>query len=280
VVARQAALVARWQCVGFVHGVMNTDNMTISGESIDFGPCAFMDAYDPDTVFSSIDRFGRYRYREQPGIAHWNLARFAESLVAVLDDDRDRAIDLANEILAQFPERFARAWLEGMRAKLGLSQDVRTPDAAHAAGGEDSLDGADRALVDELLAWMHAARADFTGTFRALADASSPGELTTAGLAPDARLAAWATRWRERLARERAGVEEISRRMRHSNPALIPRNHRVEEALGAAEHGGDLGLFTTLAAAVRRPYEPRASDAPLRGPAPPEFCGYRTFCGT
>jgi uncharacterized protein YdiU (UPF0061 family) len=272
VVARQAALVARWQCVGFVHGVMNTDNMTISGESIDFGPCAFMDAYDPDTVFSSIDRFGRYRYREQPRIAHWNLARFAESLVAVLDDDRDRAIDLANEILGRFPERFACAWLDGMRAKLGLSQDVRTPDAAR--------DDADRALVEELLAWMHAARADFTNTFRALSEVQGAGQWPSSGLPLDARLESWLARWRERLAAERAGVDELARRMRLANPALIPRNHRVEEVLAAAEHAGDLAPFTTLATALRRPFEPHAGDAPLREPAPSEFCGYRTFCGT
>ena len=279
VVERQAALVARWQCVGFVHGVMNTDNTTISGETIDYGPCAFLDAYDPDAVFSSIDRFGRYRFGAQPEIVHWNLARFAESLVAILDDDRDRAIDAANEALARFPVLFEAAWLDGMRAKLGLA-------------GAPAEDG-DRALVEELLAAMQAARADFTGTFRALAEGQGAGDVvdarkvfesSNARVELNARealrpLEPWLPRWSARLARAGRSADDARRAMLATNPAIIPRNHRVEEALAAAEQG-ELAPLEALLAALGRPFAPTAADARFREPAPADFCGYRTFCGT
>jgi uncharacterized protein YdiU (UPF0061 family) len=255
--------------------------MTISGETIDYGPCAFMDAYDPDTVFSSIDRFGRYRYGQQPGIAHWNLARLAESLLPLLDADERRAIDRANEILSAFSGQFERAWLAAFRAKIGLATE----------------EAQDAELIRDLLSAMHAGHLDFTNTFRALAE----GLAATGGLPP-----AWIERWSARLAREGSveegaaakgpnaggagavaggvtgvvtGAVSARDRMRASNPAIIPRNHRVEEALSAAE-AGDFSPFERLVAAVRRPFDPHADDAVFREPAPPEFCGYRTFCGT
>jgi uncharacterized protein YdiU (UPF0061 family) len=273
VVGRQAELLARWQSVGFVHGVMNTDNMTISGETIDYGPCAFMDAYDPNTVFSSIDRFGRYRYGQQPGIAHWNLARLAESLLPLLDADAPRAIDRANEILAAFPERYERAWRAAFRAKLGLTAEEA--ECAGEAGGAD-----DAALIRDMLAAMHAGTLDFTNTFRALTE----GRAAASGLPP-----AWIERWRARLLREssaemrtRVGDELTSTAveiMRAANPAIIPRNHRVEEALDAAEMG-DLAPFEALVSALRRPFNPGAEDTRFREPAPVGSERYQTFCGT
>ncbi|MCE2883389.1 MAG: YdiU family protein [Planctomycetaceae bacterium] len=257
VVLRQARTIARWQSVGFVHGVMNTDNMAVSGETIDYGPCAFIDAFDPESVFSSIDRHGRYRYSQQPAIAQWNLARLAESLLPLMiahEGDEALAVDRANELLGAFPAEHGRAWIQCFRAKLGLVAEERD----------------DAALVRDLLAWMHAAKADFTSTFRALAEPSP---------VPDASRAEWDARWRARLARESDAGCSAPARMRAANPAVIARNHRVEAALAAAE-AGDLAPFEALLAALRRPFAPTAADAALREPPPPEFCGYRTFCGT
>lgn len=258
VVDRQAALVARWQLVGFVHGVMNTDNMAVSGETIDYGPCAFMNAYDPATVFSSIDHAGRYAYGNQPGIAQWNLARLAETLLPLLDADETKAVAAATEVLGEFPAVFERYWLAGMRAKLGLR--------AEEAG--------DAALVRALLDGMEKTRADFTTTFRDL----SEGEPPAGDRYPDGDFRAWYARWQDRLGRDGSPRADAPARMRAVNPAVIPRNHRVEEALAAAERG-DLAPLHELLAALATPYDPPAAAAKYREP-PASECGYRTFCGT
>ncbi|MGE0813128.1 MAG: YdiU family protein [Vicinamibacterales bacterium] len=260
ILERQARLVAGWQLVGFIHGVMNTDNMSLAGETIDYGPCAFMDVYDPATVFSSIDAGGRYAYGNQPAIAQWNLARLAEAMLPILDDDRERAVERANASLARFMERCQAHWLAGMRAKLGLA----TPDAG------------DPALVDGLLTWMHEARADFTNTFRALA---APGD--GAALAPgDERFGAWRTAWLERRARDGQPADAARALMRRTSPAVIPRNHLVERALASAAEHGDLAPLDRLLAALARPYDHDAAAAPFTDPAPPADRPYRTFCGT
>jgi len=262
VVERQAALVATWMHVGFVHGVMNTDNMAVSGETIDYGPCAFLDAYDPAAVFSSIDRQGRYAYGNQPGIAHWNLARLAESLLPLVAGGEERAIAAVRGVLDTFPERYERHHRAGARAKLGLATE----------------EAGDRALFDELLAAMAETRADFTATFAGLAAIAASGR-PDEPLAADARLCRWQVGWLERLAREPGDRAAVVARLRRSNPVVIPRNHRVEEALAAAA-AGDLGVFERLVAAVRDPYADTPANEPYRG-GPPPGCGpYRTFCGT
>ncbi len=258
VAERQAYLVARWMHVGFVHGVMNTDNMAVSGETIDYGPCAFMDAYDPATVFSSIDQFGRYAFANQPYIARWNIARLAETLLDLIDPDSDAAIARASEVVDAFPAAFERHWLGGMRAKLGLA----------------TAEPEDRVLVAELLAAMHTAGADYTLTFRRLA-AVAAGDAETLDAIP----AAWIARWRQRLAREPAAPAERAAAMRAVNPAFIPRNHRVEEALAAARTG-DLRPFETLLRVLSRPYDDQPEHAAYAAPPPPSDRPYRTFCGT
>jgi uncharacterized protein YdiU (UPF0061 family) len=257
VVGRQAALVARWMLVGFVHGVMNTDNMAVSGETIDYGPCAFLDAYDPATVFSSIDRQGRYAYANQPAIAHWNLARLAESLLPVLRGGEEAALETARGTIDTFRERFGRHYLAGARAKLGLVTEEE----------------GDLALVSTLLERMHAARADFTATFAGLA------AVAEAGAAPEGPLADWAAGWLVRLARQPGTRADAAARMRRVNPTVIPRNHHVEAALVAAE-AGDLAPVAALVAAVRAPFAETAANEPYRA-GPPAGCGpYVTFCGT
>jgi len=257
VIKRQAALIAKWQLVGFVHGVMNTDNMTVSGETIDYGPCAFMDAYDPATVFSSIDRHGRYAYGNQPRIAAWNLARFAESLLPLLHREEKQAIALAEEELAKFAALYRDNWLNGMRAKLGMS------------GGENE----DEALIDDLLAMMHKYRADYTNTFRSLA-ADTPGDPALCGTA---EFAAWQERWRARLARESA--HSPRQLMQRSNPAFTPRNYRVEAALASALDG-DYGEMERLLAVLSDPYADSPENAAYSSPPEPTAQPYRTFCGT
>jgi uncharacterized protein YdiU (UPF0061 family) len=254
---RQAALVALWQLVGFVHGVMNTDNVAISGETIDYGPCAFMNAYDPNTVFSSIDRSGRYSYGNQPDIMQWNLARLAETLLPLLDADPEKAVGMAMEVLNEFPARSEGYWLAGMRKKLGLQTD----------------EAGDDALIGTLLDWMQKARADFTNTFRDLsAKETPPGDR-------DADFQAWHARWQDRLGRD--GLPEASAYalMRTVNPVVIPRNHRVEEALAAAEENDDLSVLHRLLTALASPYEARPDLAEYQEP-PANDLGYRTFCGT
>ncbi len=259
VMDRQASLIARWQLVGFIHGVMNTDNMAISGETIDYGPCAFMNAYRPDTVFSSIDRGGRYAYGNQPSIAQWNLARFAETLLALLDADQEKAIALATEVLGEYPALFERYWLAGMRKKLGLQTD----------------EADDAELVRSLLGWMQKTRADFTNAFRDLSSAEPP----TGDRYRDPDFEAWISHWQLRLRRDGKSSVSASAVMRAANPAVIPRNHRVEEALSAAEECDDLSVLHRLLAALESPYEARDDLAPYLDP-PDDDSTYRTFCGT
>ncbi|KRF35489.1 protein adenylyltransferase SelO [Nocardioides sp. Soil805] len=258
VVAAQASLVAAWMSVGFVHGVMNTDNMTISGETIDYGPCAFLDAFDPATVYSSIDHDGRYSYGNQPVVAEWNLARLAEALLPLIDDDQDRAVELAVESLGAFRPQYSAAWSAAMRTKLGLP-----------AGLDDAVA---TTLVDELLVLAERSQVDHTSLYRALA-ASARGDADAArGLFLDLRdVDDWSARW---LA---TGPDPDA--MDRVNPVHVPRNHLVEEALDAAV-AGDLGPFERLVDVVTSPYETRPGLERYAAPAPDDFGRYRTFCGT
>ena len=274
VALRQSALLARWMNVGFIHGVMNTDNMSISGESIDFGPCAFMEAYHPATVFSSIDQHGRYAYARQPGIAQWNLARFAEAILPLLADDEDQAVDIATEILAGFGENYRRHWLQGVRAKLGLN--------VHYAPATDG-DRRDTALAEDWLALLEAGGIDYTLAWRHLADAAEGrAEPLQALFADTAGLQTWLLRWEERCAAEPAQAAALrAQAMRRVNPRIIPRNHRVELALDAASQQGELGPFDELLDALRRPFDDDPQLARYAEPAPSGYTeGYRTFCGT
>ncbi len=275
VAERQAALVAQWMNVGFIHGVMNTDNVAISGETIDFGPCAFLEAYDPDTVFSSIDHRGRYAFGNQPDIALWNLARFAEALLPVIADDLEAAAAIASDVLGAFPAQYHDARRRGLRAKLGLG---------------DGTPGEDDALAQDWLALLHAGRVDFTLAWRRLADAAAGDEAPLRALFADrGALDAWLGRWRARCARDdhaggldaaTAGATRAAA-MRAVNPIHIPRNHRVEEALAAASDDGDLAPFDRLLDALRHPYDEAPERAPFAEPAPAHVtANYRTFCGT
>jgi uncharacterized protein YdiU (UPF0061 family) len=267
VCARQARLVAQWINVGFIHGVMNTDNMAISGETIDFGPCAFMDAYDPGTVFSSIDHYGRYAYGNQPPIAQWNLARLAEALLPLIDADPERAVARATEALQEFAPAYDAALRAGQRAKLGLATE---------------RDG-DAQLADDWLALLARTRADFTRAWRALAAAAGGEDAPVReAVGGGEALAAWLTRWRARLAEEHAADSAAAATaLRAANPRVIPRNHRVEEALAAASDAGDLVPFERLLDAVRRPFDDDPLLEPYTHPAPEEFTArYVTFCGT
>jgi uncharacterized protein YdiU (UPF0061 family) len=271
VAQRQAKLVASWLNVGFIHGVMNTDNMALSGETIDYGPCAFMEAYDPAAVFSSIDHGGRYAYGNQPHIARWNLARFAETLLPLMagaDDEAEvqRAVAQAMEVIDTFPAWYAAALRDGQRAKLGLSG---------AAPGDD-------ALADDWLALLQAQAVDFTLGWRRLGDAAEGREDALRALfAEPAALDGWLARWRERGARDAMLPAERAARMRQASPWIIARNHRVEEALAAAAEGDDLGPFERLLAALRTPFDELPAQAPFAEPAPAAVTAcYRTFCGT
>jgi serine/tyrosine/threonine adenylyltransferase len=269
VTRRQAALVASWMHVGFIHGVMNTDNTAISGETIDFGPCAFMDAYDPATVFSSIDSMGRYAYANQPAAAQWNLARFAETLLPLIDTDANRAVEVAGPIVAAFTDQFEDRWLARMRAKLGLS----------------TCEQGDLELVRAWLDVMHRNQCDYTVTFRRLCDAADSN-----GKAADAELRgsflrpgdyeAWAADWRSRLAREPQPACERAASMRRVNPAFIPRNHRIEEVIVAATERGDLAPFETMLGVLSRPYEHQQDFAAYAAPPKPSERVLQTFCGT
>jgi uncharacterized protein YdiU (UPF0061 family) len=259
-VARQAALIAKWMLVGFIHGVMNTDNMALSGETIDYGPCAFMDVYDPATVFSSIDYYGRYAYGNQPPIAAWNLARLAEAMLPLLHEEEEQAIRLAEEAIAGFAGQYERHWLEGMRAKLGLF-------------GEENED---RLLINDLLAWMKRYGADYTNTFRALT-LDRPQDI---GIPDSPELADWLKRWEARRGRHCDSLEASRQRMRSSNPAVIPRNHRVEEALEAAVERGDYSVMERLLAALADPYAYAPEQEEYCMLPPPSSRPYRSFCGT
>ena len=259
VIGAQAELVARWMLVGFVHGVMNTDNMTISGETIDYGPCAFMDAFDPATVFSSIDEGGRYAYGNQPVIAQWNLTRLAEALLPLLADDEEQAVAVAQEVLSTFAGRFDAAWKRGMRAKLGLSPDV---DDAVLTG-----------LITDLLTLLRDGHVDFTSFFRALGAAARGDAEPARGMVLDlAGIDAWTARWHA-LAPDAGAMDR-------ANPAYVPRNHLVEEALAAAGDDGDLEPVAHLLAALADPFTERPGLERYAEPAPTDFGQYRTFCGT
>jgi serine/tyrosine/threonine adenylyltransferase len=262
---RQTALIASWMHVGFIHGVMNTDNMAISGETIDYGPCAFMDHYDPATVFSSIDARGRYAYANQPRIAQWNLARFAETLLPLIDADGKRAIARATELVHAFPEEYERHWLKGMRAKLGLASEEE----------------ADLNLATRFLTAMEGKKVDYTLAFRYLADAALGQEEPIRALFADpSAYDLWSGHWRARLAREAVAPLERAQAMRRANPAFIPRNHRVEEALSAAVERGDYAPFETLLKILSRPFDDQPEFAAF-AESPPDGRGcYRTFCGT
>jgi serine/tyrosine/threonine adenylyltransferase len=269
VIGRQADLIARWLLVGFIHGVMNTDNMSIAGETIDYGPCAFMDGYDPATVFSSIDSAGRYAYGNQPRIAQWNLARLAEALLPLLGDDQDTAVQNANEALNGFGPRFAAAYLGGLRRKLGLLQ---------ARAG-------DLALAQDLLNLMAKNGADFTLTFRRLYEAAAnpDGDAGVREFFTDpSAYDAWAEAWRRRVAED--GTPTVQERvsvMRGANPAVIPRNHLVEEAISAAVNEGDFTPFEALIAMLGRPYEDVPTNlARYTIPPRPDQMLRQTFCGT
>jgi uncharacterized protein YdiU (UPF0061 family) len=270
VIARQADLIARWMLLGFIHGVMNTDNMSISGETIDYGPCAFMEAYDPGKVFSSIDAQGRYAYGNQPHAAHWNLARLAESLLPLLVQEsggEEAGMTSAQEALASFAPKFEAAREAGLRRKLGVLTE---------------RDG-DAELAEDLLQRMADNRADFTLTFRRLIDAASgeEGDATVRALFTDpGAYDAWAVQWRNRL-REEPGLEEQRiASMRMASPAFIPRNHIVETALDAAVQQQDFRPFEELLDVVARPYDDRPGLERYSRPARPEECVPRTFCGT
>ena len=267
VIERQARLVARWRQVGFIHGVMNTDNTALSGETIDFGPCAFMDAYDPATVFSAIDETGRYAYANQPSIAQWNLARFAETLLPLIDSIPEHAVDLATESISAFPERYNEHWLAGMRSKLGL------------VSNED----ADLDLIRRLLEAMHANAADFTLTFRALCDAAQDKEADQAVrslFANPNSYDAWAESWRSRLTRDALTPHERAMSMRRVNPAFIPRNHRIEQVIEAANGQDDFSPFVDLLTVLSRPYEDQERFSKYASPPQPNERVVRTFCGT
>ncbi|MEX0730066.1 MAG: YdiU family protein [Aquisalimonadaceae bacterium] len=263
---RQAALVAKWMSVGFIHGVMNTDNVSVSGETIDYGPCAFMDVYDPGTVFSSIDQHGRYAYGNQPGIAQWNMARLAETLLPLIDDSQEKAVEPANELIQRFPEQYQAACLVEMRAKLGLAREEE----------------GDFELAESLLKAMHAGRADFTLTFRRLSACAESPAADPALLAlferPESVLE-WLRRWRERLAVEARSPADIAERMGAVNPLYIPRNHLVEQMIEAAEDD-DFAAFEALNEVLARPFTVQPGRERHEQPAAAHEQVFRTFCGT
>lgn len=260
VIKRQAALIAKWQLVGFIHGVMNTDNMAISGETIDYGPCAFMDVYDKATVFSSIDINGRYAYGNQPKIAGWNLARFAETLLPLLHVNQDQAVKLAQNAVSDFAELYHYNWLSGMRAKLGIFNEELQ----------------DESLIEDLLSMMQKYRADYTNTFRAL----TFDKLEDNVMFGTKEFAHWHEMWQARLGRQQESKDSSHKLMKSCNPAIIPRNHRVEEALEAAVKQGDYSVMERLLDVLSRPYAHSSEQADYSTLPEPSTCPYRTYCGT
>ncbi|MDW7652018.1 MAG: YdiU family protein [Bacillota bacterium] len=260
VIKRQAGLIAQWQLVGFVHGVMNTDNMTVSGETIDYGPCAFMDTYDPATVFSSIDAQGRYAYGNQPQIGGWNLARFAETLLPLLHENQNQALSLAQEAISAYPELYRCNWLKGMKAKLGIF----------------NTEPQDESLFADLLSLMHTYRADYTNTFRTL----TFDEREDTDMFGSAEFTNWQERWQARRGRQQESQAASRQLMQRSNPAVIPRNHRVEEALAAAVKQEDYRVMERLLDVLGNPYNPSPEQAEYSTPPAPSARPYRTFCGT
>lgn len=260
VVKCQSLLISKWMLVGFVHGVMNTDNMAISGETIDYGPCAFMDTYDPKTVFSSIDTQGRYAYGNQPAIGAWNLARFAEALLPLIHEKEDEAMKLAQEAVSAFSEQYRSNWLAGMRRKLGLFKEE--PE--------------DESLIEDLLWLMHKYGADYTNTFLSLTFDTRPDN----DFFRSPEFKEWYKRWQERLKGQGESEDSCRELMKKNNPALIPRNHRVEEALEAAMKRGDYSVMDRFLCALKDPYAHRPDQAEYSILPPPSNRPYRTFCGT
>ncbi len=260
VIEKQINLITEWMRVGFIHGVMNTDNMTISGETIDYGPCAFMDIYDPGTVFSSIDLHGRYAYFNQPAIAKWNLERFAESLIPLIDKDKKRAVEIATNIMGTFPEKYKTSWLEMMRNKLGIIDS----------------DSEDEKLIIELLSWMHLNKADYTNTFCYLMDELYIEDKTF----KDNQFISWKKRWKKRREIKNNTFENSIKIMRNSNPLVIPRNHKVEEALKAATDYNDITKLNKLLKLFENPYK-KTTELSIYQTSPSQTNKkYQTYCGT
>ena len=260
VIEKQIQLVTDWMRVGFIHGVMNTDNMAISGETIDYGPCAFMDTYNPKTVFSSIDHHGRYAYFNQPSITKWNLERFAESLIPLIDNNEDKAIEMATEVIHSFAEKYKKNWFEMMRKKLGLL-------------GEDSKD---ENLIIDLLSWMHQNKADYTNTFCFLMNEN----IQENKIYNNQGFISWKQQWQERLKLHYNSPEKSLKLMRSANPLVIPRNHKVEEALDAAATDNDLIQIHNLLNVLKNPYKNNSEITNYQSPPPPTNEKYKTFCGT
>ena len=260
VIETQADLVVNWLRVGFIHGVMNTDNMTISGETIDYGPCAFMDAYDPLTTFSSVDHGRRYAFSNQPIIAQWNLARFAEALLPLIHLDQDKAVEIAEEHISEFKGIFQSRWLAMMRKKLGLFSEQ--PE--------------DAAIVEDLLSWMHQNKADYTNTFCLLRAGSPPKDEEYS----DRAFTEWYARWQSRLDHQSNPLKDSFDLMRSTNPSYIPRNHKVENALSAASENDDLTELYLLLDVITKPYAERHGLEPYTKPRPIAYGPYQTFCGT
>ncbi|MBA2648648.1 MAG: YdiU family protein [Legionella sp.] len=259
VIKKQITLIVHWMRVGFIHGVMNTDNMSISGETIDYGPCAFMDTYDPNTVFSSIDSQGRYSYINQPKMAQWNLARFAETLLPLLDEDKNIAIELATAAINDFQPLYQSAWLVMMRQKLGLTGDQR--------GDED--------LINEILQWMKQQAVDYTNTFRALSTLEHPND-PVYNCKP---FTSWYDRWQSRLKQNEQPHQSSGQLMQTNNPAIIPRNHKVAQALEAASKG-NLEPLHALLQVLKTPYTDNPANKDYQSPPSPKERVYQTFCGT
>lgn len=260
VIKKQASLIAKWLQVGFIHGVMNTDNVTISGETIDYGPCAFMDTYDPKTVFSSIDYQGRYAYGNQPYIIAWNLARFAETLIPLLSDNQDEAVDIAQEAVSKFSDTYKEIYISGMRSKLGLFNEEKE----------------DENLIYDLLNLMNKYGADYTNTFRNLTLDKKDDII----MFETTEFSNWFDKWKERLSRQEKSKEDIVNLMKSANPSVIPRNHRVEEAIQAAVNNSDYTVMNKLLEVLSKPYDYTEYQEEYTKLPKPSKTPYRTFCGT
>ena len=260
VMENQIKLVTNWMRVGFIHGVMNTDNMTISGETIDYGPCAFMDTYNPETVFSSIDHQGRYAYCNQPGITQWNLTRFAETLLPIIHSNKDKAIEIATETINDFSKIYKKSWLEMMRKKLGLF-------------GEETED---ENLINNLLSWMNQKKTDYTNTFNSL----NKEDLSKNKLFQDNNFINWYKKWKLRLTQYKSPEQSSSDLMSANNPQIIPRNYKVEEALNAATNNDDLTQIHNFLKVLKNPYKDHSEIANYQSSPPPSDKIYKTFCGT
>ena len=256
---KQIDLVVNWMRVGFIHGVMNTDNMALSGETIDYGPCAFMDKYDPKTVFSSIDHFGRYAYYNQPSITKWNLARFAECLIPFLDTNKDEAIKIATNKINEFDKKYEKKWLKMMSDKIGLLDTEKE----------------DEVLILDLLQWMHSYKADYTNTFYNLINEKIFGNQ----IYSSEDFLTWKDRWKMRLSKYKNRMDKVEEKMKFSNPIIIPRNYKVEEALSAAE-SGDTSLVEILLKALEKPYENNSNLKDFQITEKLNKSGYKTYCGT